>query len=342
MKPDDHVPSGSFHDFEPSLDAFRREVVRGLSERPKRIAPKFLYDESGCRLFDEICRLDEYYLTRTEVGILQDNAAEICAALGPGCRLVEFGSGSSTKIRILLDRLSSPAAYVPVDIAREHLLRCSARLSRVYPSLSVLPVCADYTADFRLPAMPCAPRRTVAFFPGSTIGNLEPPEAEHFLHRLAAFCGQGGALLIGVDLKKDRHTLERAYNDARGVTAAFNLNLLTRINRAFGVCIRSESFRHHAFYNEAFGRIEMHLVNMAEQTVQLDGTAIAFGRGESIGTEHSYKYSIEEFEKLAAHSGWTLESLWLDAGRLFSVLYLVNRYGAWPRVRGGDHVSPAR
>lgn len=325
MKPDHPVPSGDFHDFEPSLDAFRREVVRGLSEGPKRIAPKFLYDETGCELFDEICRLDEYYLTRTEVRILQDNAAEICAALGPGCRLVELGSGSSTKTRILLDCLSSPAAYVPVDIAREHLLRCSARLSRVYPSLSVSPVCADYTADFRLPDMPCAPHRTVAFFPGSTIGNLEPPEAEHFLHRLAALCGQGGALLIGVDLKKDRRTLERAYNDARGVTAAFNLNLLARINRAFGACIRSESFRHHAFYNEEFGRIEMHLVNMAEQTVRLNGTEIAFGRGESIVTEHSYKYTVEEFEKLAARSGWTLESLWIDAGHLFSVLYLVNR-----------------
>ncbi|MBV9998914.1 MAG: L-histidine N(alpha)-methyltransferase [Verrucomicrobia bacterium] len=343
MKPDDHAIAGNFHDFEPSLDAFRREVVRGLSERPKRIAPKFLYDETGCKLFDEICRLDEYYPTRTETSILRENAAEICAALGPGCRLVEFGSGSSTKTRILLDRLSSPAAYVPVDIAREHLLRSSASLSRVYPGLSVLPVCVDYTADFSLPRMPSAPRRTVAFFPGSTIGNLEPAEAEHFLRRVAALCGQGGALLIGVDLKKDRRTLERAYNDARGVTAAFNLNLLTRINRAFGVSIRSESFRHHAFYNEAFGRIEMHLVNGAEQTVQLDGAEIAFGRGESIGTEHSYKYSVEDFEKLAARSGWTLESFWVDAGRLFSVLYLVvDRYGAWPRVNGGDPVSPAR
>ncbi|MBV9492519.1 MAG: L-histidine N(alpha)-methyltransferase [Verrucomicrobia bacterium] len=326
MNTDDHVPSGDFHDFEPSLDAVRREVLRGLSERPKRIAPKFFYDETGCRLFDEICRLDEYYLTRTEVRILQDNAAEICAVLGPGCRLVELGSGSSTKTRILLDCVPSPAAYVPVDIAREHLLRCSARLSRVYPSLSVLPVCADYTADFRLPDMPGAPRRTVAFFPGSTIGNLELPEAELLLYRLAALCGQGGGLLIGVDLKKNRRTLERAYNDARGVTAAFNLNLLTRINRTFGVSIRTESFRHHAFYNEEFGRIELHLVNMAEQTVRLNGTEIAFGRGESIITEHSYKYTVEEFETLAARSGWTLERLWIDADHLFSVLYLVSQY----------------
>lgn len=324
MKPD-HDALDNVQDSAPSLDAFRSEVLRGLCERPKRIAPKFLYDDAGCQLFDEICGLEEYYLTRTETCILREHAAEICAALGPGCFLVEFGSGSSIKTCILLDHLPSPTAYVPIDIAREHLMQSAARLSRAYPRLNVLPVCADYTADVKLPDAPCAARRTVAFFPGSTIGNLEPAETEQFLHRIAVLCGPGGGLLIGVDLQKSRTTLERAYNDARGVTAAFNLNLLDRINRTFGACIRRENFRHHAFYNEGVGRIEMHLVNTVEQTVRLNGTNISFGRGESIVTEHSYKFTVEGFAKVAARTGWTLRRCWIDAGHLFSVQYLVAR-----------------
>jgi dimethylhistidine N-methyltransferase len=321
----DGDPSDSFQDVGPSPEAFRREVLRGLSEHPKRIAPKFFYDEIGCQLFDEICQLDEYYPTRTEIRILQENIREICLALGPECRVVEFGSGSGLKTRILLDHLFSPVAYVPVDIARAYLLRCSARLGRIYPELRVLPVCADYTAEFLLPEPPLPARRTVAFFPGSTIGNLEPSEAEHFLRRIAGLCGQGGGLLIGVDLKKDRHTLERAYNDVRGVTAAFNLNLLTRINRAFDARIRRDRFRHHAFYNEGRGRVEMHLVSLVPQTVRLNGAEITFRQNESVITEHSYKYSVEGFAELAARAGWTVQKLWMDAGHLFSVQYLATR-----------------
>ena len=319
------VPSDAhpaLHDLEPSVDAFLAELLRGLSRRPKSIAAKFFYDEMGCQLFDEICGLDEYYLTRTEMRILREKAAEICALFGPECRLVEFGSGSNAKTRILLDHLHAPAAYVPVDIAQEHLLRSSARLAPVYPQLCITPVCADFTTAFTLPEVPCPVRRTVAFFPGSTVGNLEPAEAENFCRRISLLCGAGGGLLIGVDLKKDRLTLERAYNDARGVTASFNLNLLTRINRSFGAGIRRDRFQHHAFYNEEFGRIEMHLVSLVEQTIQLNGTTFSFQEGEHIVTEHSYKYSVDEFAKLAERSGWAVKRLWTDAANLFSVHYL--------------------
>ena len=312
----------ALHDLEPSVDAFHAELLRGLSRRPKSIAAKFFYDETGCQLFDEICRLDEYYLTRTEMRILREKAAEICALFGPDCRLIEFGSGSNAKTRILLDHLHAPAAYVPVDIALEHLLRSSAKLARAYPELCITPVCADFTTAFTLPDMPCPVRRTVAFFPGSTIGNLEPAEAENFFRRISLLCGRGGGLLIGVDLKKDRLTLERAYNDARGVTARFNLNLLTRINRSFGAAIRPEKFQHHAFYNEEFGRIEMHLVSLVEQTIQLNGTTFSFQEGEHVVTEHSYKYSVDEFAKLAERSGWAVKRLWTDDASLFSVHYL--------------------
>ena len=310
------------HGLEPSVDAFCDELILGLSRHPKSIAPKFFYDEIGSQLFDEICCLEEYYLTRTEMRILRERIGEICALFGPECRLVEFGSGSNAKTRILLDHLRAPA-YVPVDIAREHLLQCSARLARSYPELCIRPVCADFTTAFALPEVPGGVRRTVAFFPGSTIGNLEPAEAENFLRRIAMLCGTGSGLLIGVDMKKDRLTLERAYNDARGVTARFNLNLLARINRAFDAGIRSDNFRHHAFYNEEFGRIEMHLVSLVEQTIQLNGTTFFFEEGEHIVTEHSYKYSLDEFARLAVRSGWAVKRLWTDAANLFSVQYLV-------------------
>src|SRR5215831_8745576 len=312
----------ALHNLEPSVDALFDELLLGLSRHPKSIAPKFFYDEIGCQLFDQICCLDEYYLTRTEVGILWERTAEISDLCGPECRLVEFGSGSNAKTRILLDHLRAPAVYVPVDIARAHLLRGSARLARAYPKLCITPVCADFTTAFTLPEMPSAMRQTVAFFPGSTIGNLEPTEAENFFRRTAILCGAGGGLLIGVDLKKDRLTLERAYNDARGVTARFNLNLLARINRSFGAGIRCDKFQHRAFYNKEFGRIEMHLVSLVEQTTQLNGTTFSFGEGEHIVTEHSYKYSVDEFANLAGRSGWAVKKVWTDAAKLFSVQYL--------------------
>jgi dimethylhistidine N-methyltransferase len=319
------IRSGSppaMRNLEPSEGAFLTELARGLSKRPKSIAAKFFYDEMGSHLFDEICTLEEYYLTRTEMGILREKAAEICALFGPECRVVEFGSGSNAKTRILLDHLDAPAAYVPVDIALEQLLEGSASLARLYPELCITPVCADFTTAFTLPEISSPVRRTVAFFPGSTIGNLEPAEAENFFRKIALLCGADGGLLIGVDLKKDRVTLERAYNDALGVTARFNLNLLTRINRSFGAGIRQDKFQHHAFYNEEFGRIEMHLVSLVEQIIQLNGTTFSLQEGEHIVTEHSYKYSLDEFAKLAGRSGWAVKGLWTDSANLFSVQYL--------------------
>ena len=312
-------------DAAPAPDGFCDEILRGLAQSPKRIAPKFFYDETGCQLFEEICRLDEYYLTRTEISILRENATEICQALGSKCLLVEFGSGSSAKTRILLDHLSAPVAYMPIDIARAHLLHSAARLRDIYPGLQVLPICADFTTDFALPEIPGTFHRIVTFFPGSTIGNFEPAGAEHFLGKLAALCTSGGGLLIGIDLKKERSRLEQAYNDALGVTAAFNLNLLARINRSFGANIRRDRFRHYAFYNEQLGRIEMHLVSTVEQDVQLDGAQITFAAGEKIVTEYSYKYTIEEFTRLATRSGWTVQQLWTDPEHLFSVQHLVAR-----------------
>ena len=297
----------SMHDLEPSVGAFLTELLRGLSQRPKSIAAKFFYDEMGSHLFDEICTLEEYYLTRTEMGILREKAADPAATESP---------------EELLDHLDAPAAYVPVDIALEQLLQGSASLARLYPELCITPVCADFTTAFTLPEISSPVRRTVAFFPGSTIGNLEPAEAENFFCKIALLCGADGGLLIGVDLKKDRVTLERAYNDALGVTARFNLNLLTRINRSFGAGIRQDKFQHHAFYNEEFGRIEMHLVSLVEQIIQLNGTTFSLQEGEHIVTEHSYKYSLDEFAKLAGRSGWAVKGLWTDSANLFSVQYL--------------------
>ena len=316
------APSPALYDFEPSAGEFFDELFLGLSQNPKSIPSKFLYDKTGSELFDQICCLDEYYPTRTEVLILRNNVAEISTLFGSDCRLIELGSGSSAKTRILLDHLHEPAAYVPIDIAGDHLLQSTARLARVYPELCITPVCADFTGALTLPESSYSTKRTVVFFPGSTIGNLEPVEAEKFLRGIAILCGAGGGLLIGVDLKKDRPTLERAYNDARGITAAFNLNLLTRINRAFSAGIRDDQFQHYAFYNEEFGRIEMHLVSLADQTAQLNGTPFVFGQGEHIITEYSYKYAAQEFAKLAARSGWTVKRLWTDAAKLFSVQYL--------------------
>jgi dimethylhistidine N-methyltransferase len=310
------------HDYAPTPDSFLEELVRGLSATPKTIPSKFFYDEAGARLFDEICALDEYYPTRTEIAILERHGTEMAAELGAGCRLVEFGSGAGVKTRILLDHLNRPAAYLPVDISRAQLLETAALLARDYPALEVLPVCADYSRPFRVPCPKRPVVRTVAFFPGSTIGNFEPDAAEGFLRRVADLVGYEGGLLIGVDLKKDHARLDRAYNDARGVTAAFNLNLLARANRELGADFSPDGFRHHAFYDAAHGRIEMHLVSRWSQTVRLGGRTFAFAAGEHVITEYSYKYSREEFRRLAARAGFALARVWTDADDLFAVYYL--------------------
>lgn len=313
------------HDRRPGIDSFRAEVLRGLGEQAKRLPSKYLYDSVGSALFDRICELAEYYPTRCELEILRRHATMMATMLGSGVRLVEYGSGSGLKTRVLLDHLVDPAMYIPIDISQEPLLRSAEQLAATYPRLRVLPVCADYTGTFDLPACDHPARRTVAYFPGSSIGNFEPGEAVEFMRGVAALCGQGGGLLIGVDLKKDPRVLHAAYNDRAGVTAAFNLNLLKRINRELGAKIRVDRFAHYALYDPRGGRIEMHLVSLADQLARVGAAAIPFRNGESVLTERSYKYNLDEFAALADRAGLEVRRVWTDAQRWFSVQYLAVR-----------------
>jgi L-histidine N-alpha-methyltransferase len=305
----------------PECEVFRRDVLHGLRQPHKELPCKYLYDARGSRLFDAICHLEEYYPTRCELEVLRQHGEELAAALGPGIVLIEYGSGSSLKTRLLLGQLRGPATYVPVDISRDHLMRAAERLRTCFPNLPVRPVVADFTRSFRLPDLPAAARRVV-YFSGSTIGNFPPDEAVALLAGIRRLCGADGGLLIGVDLKKDVAILERAYNDARGVTAAFNLNLLERINRELGADFDPGRFRHLAFYDTAHGRIEMHLISLAEQDVRIGNARFHFRQGESIRTENSYKFSPEDFAALAGRAGLTVRSVWTDEGGLYSVQYL--------------------
>ena len=311
------------HDFQPDPSEFREQVLQGLGRPEKEIPCKFLYDERGSELFERICELDEYYLTRTELKLTCEHAQEMARLLGRRCLLIEYGSGSSTKTRILLDHLSDPAAYVPVDISKDHLWQSSQALAERYPDLKVLPVCADYTAEYELPRFPGEVSRRVVYFPGSTIGNFSASEATGFLQHVSKVCGRGGALLIGVDLIKDRATLEAAYDDSQGVTAEFMFNLLQRINRELDGDFQPERFRYHAFFNEEFARIEMYLVSLEAQRVRIGEVEIALAEGEQIHTEHSHKYSLESFGELAAAADLRAERVWIDPEKLFSLQYLV-------------------
>lgn len=308
-------------DLGPDGRAFLEDARAGLSRAQKSLPCKYLYDSRGAALFDEICELEEYYPTRTELGILVADGGELSRLIGPRCLLVELGSGSGRKTRLLLDRLESPAAYVPVDVSGAQLEQTAAIMRRAYPRLRVHPVCADFTGPLELPPLP-ASERTVVFFPGSTIGNLHPIAAARFLGRLARLCGPGGGMVLGVDLDKDPETLDRAYNDAQGVTAAFNLNLLTRMNRELGADFDVSSFRHLAFYDTALRRIEMHLVSTREQVVHLGPTELVFGEAETIHTECSYKYDLDGVREIAASGGFELQRAFVDPQRLFAVCYL--------------------
>ncbi len=301
-------------------DRFRADVLRGLARSQKRLPSKYFYDAVGSRLFDRICELDEYYPTRTEFGIMRTHAGEMAERCGPKCLLVELGAGSLTKVRLLLDRLDRPAGFVPVDVSGEHLEASADELRDDYPRLDVQPICADFTADFALPARACA--RRVVYFPGSTLGNFDPAEADDLLRRIARSVGPGGGLLLGVDLRKDRCVLEAAYNDVLGVTATFNRNLLVRINRELGADFDPGSFRHRAFYNAARSRIEMHLVSRIDQTVRLGDAEIRFRRGESIHTENSHKYDMAELARRAAACGLRTDATWTDSQSYFAVMYL--------------------
>lgn len=312
----------SFHDLHPDTDRFLDDVMAGLSRPQKVLPPKYFYDAQGCALFEAICGLSEYYLTRAEIALMRERVGDMARRVGPRCGLIEYGSGSGRKTRILIDAIE-PVAYVPIDIAREQLGATAAEIARDFPGLRVIAVCADYSRPLVLPELDgLGARRRLVYFPGSTIGNFTPAEAAQFLTGAREQAGAGGGLLIGVDLKKDTARLDAAYNDARGVTAGFNLNLLARVNRELGADFDLSAFRHRAFYDEAAGRIEMHLVSVKAQAVTINGRAIRFREGETIHTENSYKYSVREFQELAGAAGLAPVECWTDAEQLFSVHYL--------------------
>jgi len=307
---------------DPERERFLADALAGLRQPSKTLPCKYFYDAEGSKLFDQICTLPEYYPTRTELGILRAHAAEMARCLGPELLLIEYGSGSSVKTRLLLDRLARPSAYVPVDISREHLFETALALRLDYPQLAVLPVCADFSAPFAPPrALRPALRRAV-YFPGSTIGNFSEAGAVALMAGVARLVGPGGAFLVGVDLKKDPRVLERAYDDAAGVTAAFDRNLLARMNRELDADFDLRRFSHRAVWVPAASRIEMHLVSDVEQVVHLDGVEIHFARGESICTEHSHKYTRTGFARLARRAGLAVRRVWTDRAARFSVQYL--------------------
>lgn len=302
------------------LSAFGRDLQAALATRPRSISPKYFYDAEGSRLFDRICELPEYYPTRTELGILERSAGEMAALAGRGAEIVEFGAGSLHKVRLLLQAFDGPARYVPIDISGEHLRDSAAVLRGAFAGLDVQPVVADYTQPLQLP--PASGRgRRIGFFPGSTLGNFTPDEALAFL-RHAADLLRGGALLLGADLVKDPHVLHAAYNDAQGVTAAFNLNLLARANRELGANFALPQFAHYAFYNAPLQRIEMHLLSRVRQSVSVGGERYAFEEGETLHTENSYKFTVDGLRELAQRAGFRPGRVWTDPDRLFSVHWL--------------------
>jgi len=308
-------------DLEPVSEDFLAEVIAGLSSSPPSLPCKYFYDERGAQLFQRISELPEYYITRTETALLRHYGDEIAESIGSNAELVGFGTGAGTKTRMLLEHLENPIAYVPVDISKQRLIESTTQLSRAMPGLDILPVCADYLQPLRLPKPPRKPDHVAVYFPGSTIGNLEPAVATDFLRRVCRLCGKSGGLIIGVDLQKDRSVLEAAYNDSVGITAEFNLNLLVRANRELGADFDLPLWRHRAIYNPPHSRIEMHLVSEAEQTVHIDTEEFPFHRGEKIITEFSYKYTPERFARLAVSAGFQLARVWTDPAQLFAVFH---------------------
>lgn len=309
-------------DLAPERADFVADVVAGFAHSQKTLPCKYLYDERGSDLFEQICELEEYYPTRTEIGILREHVGAIAETLGPRCLVVEYGSGSGRKTEILLAHLNDPVGYVPIDISRE-ALDASARMLRArFPQLEVLPVCGDYHRNFALPEPRSSPERHCVFFPGSTIGNFDPDAAVDFLRRMGAVAGPAGRVLIGVDLKKDRAVLEAAYDDREGVTAAFNLNLIRRLREELGIEIPDDAFSHRALYNEARGRVEMHLVCRRDFEVSVEGTRFRFRSGETIHTENSYKFDLDGFAELARQADLEVHQVCTDAAARFSVQLL--------------------
>jgi dimethylhistidine N-methyltransferase len=313
----------AFYDLHPPADDFHAEVIAGLRSVPKTLPCKFFYDSIGSRLFEQICELEEYYPTRTEIALLRRHRHEIAKLVGRNAHVIELGSGATTKVRILLDSAGGTIGYTGVDISKEHLFDSAQSLATDFPKVRVTAVCADYTRAFELPRGVVPPSvKKVGFFPGSTIGNFTRAEALDFLAAIAGLLGAEGELLIGVDLKKDPKILHAAYNDRQGVTAAFNLNLLARINRELAADFDLSAFRHHAPYNVSEGRVEMYLVSQRDQRVRIGDRLIEFRRGETIHTENSHKFGADEFVMLAARAGFLPIANWIDDSGLFSLHYL--------------------
>jgi L-histidine Nalpha-methyltransferase len=304
--------------------SFLDDVLVGLAAQRKVLPPKYFYDDEGSRLFEEICELPEYYPTRTEMAIMRERVPEIVRLLGADIELIELGSGASVKTRLLIEE-ARPALYVPIEIADDALRRASAQLAEHFPWLHICAVRADFSRPLRMPSFTGVPvKLKVAYFPGSTIGNFAPEDAVSLLRNVRELTGTGGRLLIGVDLKKDRRTLEAAYDDAAGVTARFNLNLLARINRELGGDFQLQRFRHKAFYDERLGRIEMHLESVYSQFVHVAGQRFDFKPGETIHTENSYKYTVPEFQALARRARFEPQQVWTDDRNMFSVHLMIS------------------
>ncbi|PHS79518.1 MAG: L-histidine N(alpha)-methyltransferase [Rhodospirillaceae bacterium] len=318
---DSETAAASFADVRPDLEIFLSEALAGLGATPKTLPSKYFYDDHGSVLFEQICELPEYYVTRVEMALLKDIADDAATEIGPGARIIEYGTGSSEKINILLSALDNPAAFVGVDISGTALQGVTQELAKRFPALAVHAVCADFTQPFDLPDI-AGPGRKVVFFPGSTLGNFAPDQALEFMANAASIAGPGGGMLIGIDLKKDEAVLNAAYNDAQGVTAQFNLNLLRRLNTECGADFDLDTFSHKAFYNADAGRIEMHLVSQCAQVVSLGGQSITFAKGETIHTENSYKYSVCEFQELSRRAGFEPLHGWTDSEQMFSLHYL--------------------
>jgi dimethylhistidine N-methyltransferase len=320
------VNTGSPVNFSPSTllhQEFLADVLEGLGRSDRRLSCKYFYDERGSQLFEQICELEEYYLTRTEQAIMDQYAAEMASQLGENVLLIEFGSGSSTKTRVLLENLIDPAGYLPLDISEEHLLNSAEQLRHRFPEIEILPCVADFTDPLVLPRPSRDPDHRAVYFPGSTIGNFEPAAALRLLCKIATIVGENGGLLIGIDLQKEPSLIHDAYNDASGVTARFNRNILNRINSELGADFEMDQFEHLARYNVARGRVEIFLVSQCRQTVHIGGRKFEFEPEERIFTEYSHKYRVDEFAQFAGQAGFELQKAWTDEDELFAVLHLV-------------------
>lgn len=317
-------PQIKLYDFEPVVNDVYQDVLAGLRKPNKELPDTLYYDEHGSQLFDRLCETDDYYLTRTELAIMRKEVGEMVALIGEKALLIEYGSGTSLKTRILLDHLPQSAGYVPIDISKEHLMKAAIEIAKQYPDIEVLPVCADYSQRFDVPSPTQSPSRRVAYYPGSTIGHLQPSEAIAFLRRVREVCGPNSGLLIGLDLKKDPGVLSRAYKDSTGAASAFTFNILTHANWRFSANFDLDQFEYDSYYNEALGRIEVYLISKQDQTVDLNRESISFMAGEKIKIAYSYKYNLDEFTELSANGGWTVQQVWTDDGDLFSVQYLTS------------------